>query len=325
MYKIIGGDQKEYGPATAEELRAWIAEGRLSGQSLVQVEGCNEWKPLGKIPEFAEALGAQSSWAQAGTEGPRPIGGPVSNLSNLQPQVQIGSCLGRSAKLLAENFGLLFGACFLVWSISFLAEFHYITLSLFAVLRGVFYGGLYLVFLKRIRGQPASVGEVFAGFGVSFSQLLLTGFIGAFVSWIGCCFCLLPGIYLFVAWTFGVPLAADRRLEFWSALESSRKVVSRVWFEVFALLVLAFLPFVLANTIAVASHSMAVLPVWKEFMAMNPPDLNRLKELMARMPKPSFVLTMVAELVYLLNLPFALGALMYAYEDLFGTRSGPTA
>jgi hypothetical protein len=29
--------------------------------------------------------------------------------------------------------------------------------------------------------------------------------------------------------------------------------------------------------------------------------------------------------VLLLNLPFALGALMYAYESLFGTRTPPTA
>ena len=31
MYKIIGGDQKEYGPVTADQLRAWITEGRVNG------------------------------------------------------------------------------------------------------------------------------------------------------------------------------------------------------------------------------------------------------------------------------------------------------
>ncbi len=57
MYKIIGGDQKEYGPVTADELRTWIAEGRANGQSQVQLEG-GPWKPLASYPEFADALAA---------------------------------------------------------------------------------------------------------------------------------------------------------------------------------------------------------------------------------------------------------------------------
>ena len=36
MYIIIGGDQKEYGPITADDVRQWIAEGRLSEESSVK-------------------------------------------------------------------------------------------------------------------------------------------------------------------------------------------------------------------------------------------------------------------------------------------------
>ena len=59
MYKIIGADGKEYGPGTADELRVWIAEGRLSGQSYVCGESSSEWKPLSAFPEFTEALRSQ--------------------------------------------------------------------------------------------------------------------------------------------------------------------------------------------------------------------------------------------------------------------------
>ena len=55
--EFIGGDQKEYGPVSADELRHWIAEGRLSAQSYVQVEGGSEWKPLSSFPEFAKRCG----------------------------------------------------------------------------------------------------------------------------------------------------------------------------------------------------------------------------------------------------------------------------
>jgi hypothetical protein len=58
MYKIIGVDQKEYGPVSAEQLRQWIAEGRVNAQTRVQAEGSAEWKPLSAYPEFAASFPA---------------------------------------------------------------------------------------------------------------------------------------------------------------------------------------------------------------------------------------------------------------------------
>ncbi len=56
MYKIIGADGQQYGPVTAEQLRLWIAEGRLNARSLIQAEGATEWKPLSACPEFVGDL-----------------------------------------------------------------------------------------------------------------------------------------------------------------------------------------------------------------------------------------------------------------------------
>jgi uncharacterized membrane protein YbaN (DUF454 family) len=55
-YKVIGSDQKEYGPVTGEQLRQWIVEGRLGAQTKVQIEGAAEWKLLAEVPELEEAL-----------------------------------------------------------------------------------------------------------------------------------------------------------------------------------------------------------------------------------------------------------------------------
>jgi len=54
MYKIIGSDQKEYGPVSTDLVRQWLKDGRLGRQSPVQAEGSSEWKPLGNVPEFAD-------------------------------------------------------------------------------------------------------------------------------------------------------------------------------------------------------------------------------------------------------------------------------
>jgi hypothetical protein len=56
MYKIIGTDLKEYGPVSADQLRQWLAEGRVNGQTKVQAAGSAEWKTLSEIPEFAALL-----------------------------------------------------------------------------------------------------------------------------------------------------------------------------------------------------------------------------------------------------------------------------
>jgi hypothetical protein len=55
MYKIVGADQREYGPATSEQVREWIAQGRANAQTLATFEG-SPWKPLSTYPEFADAL-----------------------------------------------------------------------------------------------------------------------------------------------------------------------------------------------------------------------------------------------------------------------------
>jgi uncharacterized membrane protein len=50
--------------------------------------------------------------------------------------------------------------------------------------------------------------------------------------------CILPGIYLFVAWCLALTLVIDKRLQFWDAMEVSRKVVSKHWWTFFGLILL---------------------------------------------------------------------------------------
>ena len=53
MYKLIGTDGKEYGPATADQVRRWIQENRVEVQTPVFVAGIPEWTFVGLLPEFA--------------------------------------------------------------------------------------------------------------------------------------------------------------------------------------------------------------------------------------------------------------------------------
>jgi hypothetical protein len=63
MYRIIGADGKEYGPISAEQLRQWIAEGRVNAQTRVLAEGATEWKTIAETPEFAAAVPSPGAFA----------------------------------------------------------------------------------------------------------------------------------------------------------------------------------------------------------------------------------------------------------------------
>ncbi len=45
-YKIIGSDQKVYGPIGGFKVLEWITDGRIDWQTPAQMEGSAEWKPL---------------------------------------------------------------------------------------------------------------------------------------------------------------------------------------------------------------------------------------------------------------------------------------
>jgi hypothetical protein len=53
MYKIVGNDGKTYGPVTADQIREWIAQGRIENRTTVLSTGAVEWTFVGLLPEFA--------------------------------------------------------------------------------------------------------------------------------------------------------------------------------------------------------------------------------------------------------------------------------
>jgi uncharacterized RDD family membrane protein YckC len=55
-YKIIGGDGAEYGPATLEELRSWIRDGRVAGMTKVWRSDRAAWSPAAGYAELGGEL-----------------------------------------------------------------------------------------------------------------------------------------------------------------------------------------------------------------------------------------------------------------------------
>ncbi|MGD2181282.1 hypothetical protein [Lusitaniella coriacea] len=55
---------------------------------------------------------------------------------------------------------------------------------------------------------------------------------------IGLLLFVIPGIYLLIGYLFVLPLIVDRDLNYWSAMETSRKIITKQWFLFFALYLL---------------------------------------------------------------------------------------
>jgi glycerophosphoryl diester phosphodiesterase family protein/uncharacterized protein DUF4339 len=319
MYKIIGADQKEYGPVPPEQVRQWIAEGRASRASLIRPEGSIEWQPLASFPEFADVLDAV-----APAPAFDPAHGPQIGLSyevlSRDYHLNIGLCIGNAWALLKENFGMIFGGVTIFMlvhlGISALAQIPIIGVLLglgSIVIGGPLTGGLYLFLLNNIRHQRADIGDVFSGFGSSFGQLVLGYLIpvlligasmlpGAGIiaypiflmahrnavtaplllcASVGLLIAIIPLVYLSVSWIFTLPLIIDRQTDFWTAMAASRKMVTKHWAAVFALLVVCGL----INVVG-------------------------------------FGLCFVG---FFVSLPITLSALMYAYESIFSTPAPTSA
>ena len=283
-YTIIGGDQKPYGSVTADDIRRWIADGRLNAETLAKEETDTEWRPLSAFPEFADALAAQITAAgiAAASAVATPVGGEGGDY-----ELDIGSCISRGWELVKNNFWPVVGVNALVMLIitainqiiglftrpvinAMVFQHQFSTRGIFFVLMAtiisapiytIFTAGLFKYFLKMVRGENAGIGDAFSGFGPSIGQLILLGLVMNSLVIIGCTLCLIPGIYLSVAWYFAIPLVIDRRMNFWEAMESSRKMVTKHWFLVFAFLLVVGL-LAAAGVIACCIGIFVTMPIF---------------------------------------------------------------
>ncbi len=53
MFTIIGGDGREYGPVTADQIRVWMKAGRANLDTKARADGSAEWRRLGEFEDFA--------------------------------------------------------------------------------------------------------------------------------------------------------------------------------------------------------------------------------------------------------------------------------
>jgi uncharacterized membrane protein len=199
-YIIIGGDGKEYGPVTTNDVRQWLAEGRLSAQSLVKAESDAEFRPLEKFPEFADAFAVHTP----GTIAPLKAS---ANFLERDYELDLVGCITNGWELVKNNMNRLFVATLLYllieMAIGGLSNIPFVG-TIFSignfVIAGPLMGGLFYLFIRVNRKEPAQVGDMFAGFRRSFGQL----FLGTFVQGLLVGACLIPFLIILLVKLFPI-------------------------------------------------------------------------------------------------------------------------
>jgi putative copper export protein len=109
----------------------------------------------------------------------------------------------------------------------------------------VLFLGLVTMGLRRAAGLPIAFETAFGSFDLA-KPALVAGLLTSLLTYLGFRL-ILPGIYLAISYCMTMPLIVDRKFGPWRAMETSRKVITKRWFQYFGLLfVLGLVVFVSA-------------------------------------------------------------------------------
>jgi hypothetical protein len=312
-YYADSGQQK--GPITDEELQALVRSGKITDQTLVWQEGMANWQPYGTVKPAAAApsglppltggvvcrecgksfppgevirygdvfvcAACKPVFIQRLREGAGPGGtgagvATEEEVAAREYEVDIGSCFSQGWDSFKANAGIMIGATVLVYLVVLVVNvIPYVSYILALVFNGPLLGGLWYFYIRKTRGEEATVGDAFSGFGPRFLPLMLTNIVSGLLAGL----CVVPGVlvlvlsffagggfrggpphlavpvvvggvlllllgivgavYLSTIWFYALALVADKGLNFWAAMQLSRRVVIKHWWMNFLLIFVA--------------------------------------------------------------------------------------
>jgi uncharacterized membrane protein len=203
MFQIIGGDGKEYGPASPEQIAKWIADGRANRDTLARPVGTEEWKPLGELAEFAAVFAPPLLRMEGPPESvvaPGAAAGEAFVAAAFDPL----SAYARSWAVLTANFWPVIGVTLLLGALYFgmlvvvvgvmsafglqparfdlqsdspAAAYFRSPSAWVGLVPGILFvqplvTGYFYYLLRLARGEPASLADLFGGFTRAYATIV---------------------------------------------------------------------------------------------------------------------------------------------------------
>jgi hypothetical protein len=130
---------------------------------------------------------------------------------------------------------------------------------LFSAVAAPLYAGYSIAAFRIITGQSLQFSDFFKGFNY-FLPLFLAGLASGIIVSIGVVLLIIPGIYLAICYMLTTFLVIDHGMEFWQAMETSRKIVTKNWFAFFVFALVLFLVNLL-GALALGVGMLVTIPV----------------------------------------------------------------
>jgi hypothetical protein len=128
------------------------------------------------------------------------------------------------------------------WVVISLVHFACVLVAAFTCIGWILVGpltiGMYMAAFQQLRGQEPEVADLWSGFqwfGPSFLAMLLT----SLAVFCGLLLCIIPGLVLAIWWIFTLPLIATHNLGAIEAMKMSKDRVSKCFWDVVILLLIA--------------------------------------------------------------------------------------
>lgn len=184
----------------------------------------------------------------------------------------IGTCLGEGWELFKQRPWLLMGATLIAGLINGLAaNVPFATLLTYPVLLA----GLYLMIMRLESDRFLALSNLFDGLP-RILPLVAASLLTSLLIVLGLFLFVIPGLYLAVAYGFTTLHIIDRDMDFWPAMERSRKTITPVFWPYLGLILVlgvitiaAALPFGLGLPIAVP---VCLAAQYRFYRRLNPVD-----------------------------------------------------
>lgn len=122
--------------------------------------------------------------------------------------------------------------------------------------------GYFLVADKIRREESIRFEDFFDGFkGPQFGQLILLSLISGILIGVGIVFCIIPGIWLAISYIIAMPILIFLRLEFWDAMEASRKIIAKNFWAFLGIIILISIATILLTAISCGLALVVIVPI----------------------------------------------------------------
>ena len=148
------------------------------------------------------------------------------------------------------------------------------------LIQGALIVGFHIYTMKRLMGRRAEIGDLFKGFNFFVPALVASLLIGVFV-FAGTLLLIIPGLIIAAMYKFTFLFIADKRMDFWPAMQASHAVVKNDYFGFVMFLILAFLVNVLGFLclvvgllVTVPATFAAITVAYKELVGIDPATVD---------------------------------------------------